>query len=93
MNRVVRFLMLDGQFLQVLMPVQTANRIVRDWKAGTWKNDHKEFISSDEYPPGDLPWAIKVDSIVCIHVCALDPVQQSPVNGPTPDWVGRSGRT
>ena len=83
MNLVgVRFLLNYSHVLMIAVTDAVARRIVSDWKAGRFP----PIVSSEEYPPAELAWAVQTSQIICVHMVQME---QQPGQGTMPSPGGR----
>ncbi len=73
---MILFSLRNGHNLQICTGEATARKAVTDWLHNGFG---KQRISNLDYPPGDQPWAVNVEDIVCVqtfNLAAQPKVQQ-----------------
>ena len=95
----LKFMLSSNHFLGVFLPPEEAEEIVRRWVSGNYVLKGVTVIGGTSQPVPGVPgvtWALKVESIQCIHTFSWEEVQSQLPHGapsPRPPWppLGLSG--
>jgi hypothetical protein len=71
---LVKILLRDGQFFQIVYDEDRAHALVRDWASGQFALKGFKIIGDWASP---MPWALALDAIIGMHVMDMDELRRA----------------